>query len=397
MKKDNWIRKRHSVISNILRPFVMVYLRMKYNFKRTKYILPKEGAIILSNHTTALDPFFVGSCFDKNLYYMASKDLFQKRFVGKLIEFLVKPIPKEKSNKSDIKAIRDCIQVSKEKGNICIFPEGNRTFSGKLCNVDYSIVKLIKLLKKPLIICNVIGGYASDPRWSNTRRKGKIEVIIRNSLQYKDYQNMDNDELYSLIIDNLQVDDYALNIPFKGKNKAEYLESILFVCPICHKQHQITTNKDFIECRCCNNKIKYNDNLLLISNNSDFKFKYVYEWYEYQIDFLKNMVVNNEIIFKDKMKMYEPILYKKKKFIGEGELILNESSFIFVDSMKKIVLKFDDIYSVTLLGRKKMNIYYLDKVYQFDYNRRTNLIKYMLMFYIIKNKKENNLNGFIGI
>lgn len=394
--KRKWIKKRHSVISSIVKPFFLFYSKIKYNFKRKKYHLPEDGAVILSNHTTALNPFFIGSCFDKNLYYMASKDLFQKRFVGKVIDFLVKPIHKEKSNKSDIVAIRECIQVSKEKGNICIFPEGNRTFSGKLGNVDYSIVKLVKLLKKPLIICNIVGGYASDPRWSNKRRKGKTDVVIRKNLQYEEYQKMSNDELYSIIIDNLQVDDYSLGICFKGKKKAEYLESILFVCPFCNKQHQIRTNSDFIECQCCGNRVRYNDNLSLTSNNDSFKFRNVYEWYDYQIDVLKKMEVDKEVIFQDRMKMFEPILYKKKRFIGEGQLIMNSSSFVFV-SEKEVILNFDDIYYVTLLGRKKMNIYCLDRVYQFTYNRRTNLIKYMIMFYVIKNRKENIDNGFIGI
>ena len=31
---------------------------------------------------------------------------------------------------------------------ICIFPEGNRTFSGELGYIDYSIVKLIKKINK---------------------------------------------------------------------------------------------------------------------------------------------------------------------------------------------------------------------------------------------------------
>mgnify|MGYP003300227598 CR=1 FL=1 len=44
-----------------------------------------------------------------------------------------------------------------------------------------------------------------------------------------------------------------------------------------------------------------------------------------------------------------------------------------------------------------MNIYYKDVVYQVYNDRRTNLIKYMHVFYIEKNKIGGNTDGFIGI
>lgn len=44
-----------------------------------------------------------------------------------------------------------------------------------------------------------------------------------------------------------------------------------------------------------------------------------------------------------------------------------------------------------------MNIYANGKTYQVYENERTNLIKYMHMFYIIRNRKEGIENGFIGI
>ena len=69
----------------------------------------------------------------------------------------------------------------------------------------------------------------------------------------------------------------------------------------------------------------------------------------------------------------------------------------FVLDKEELTLSFDDINAITLLGRMKMNIYYKDIVYQVYNDRRTNLIKYMHVFYIIKNKERGIENGFIGI
>ena len=66
-------------------------------------------------------------------------------------------------------------------------------------------------------------------------------------------------------------------------------------------------------------------------------------------------------------------------------------------ALEEASVSFDDINAITLLGRKKMNIYYKDVVYQVYNDRRTNLLKYMHVYYIIKNKERGNENGFIGI
>ena len=393
MKKNKWCKFRHKVLYFFLRPVFKILFFFKFNFKYQKNKLPDEGALVLCNHTMAFDPFIVACMYNKPLYFMTSKDLFQNKFVGKLITFLVNPIPKEKSNKGDMSSIKNCLTVAKENGTVCIFPEGNRTFNGKLGNVDYSIVKLVKLLKKPLIICNIKGGYSSDPRWSNKRRKGRLEVSERIKLEYNEYKDLDNDSLYNLILDNLNVNEYSLNIKFKGKKKAEYLESILYICPKCKKLHSLESVDNYIICKECGLNVLYNEDLTL----SGCDFKYLDEWYDFQVDFIKNLEVNEEVIYNDEIEMYEPKMGEKRKFIGKGNMSLYKDYFKFNFNDEELILDFNDIYVVTLLGRMKMNIYYKDKVYQVFNDRRTNLIKYMHMFYIIKNKKEGIEDGFIGI
>ena len=89
----------------------------------------------------------------------------------------------------------------------------------------------------------------------------------------------------------------------------------------------------------------------------------------------------------------------EQAFSEEYESIekLFQSCFIDGNSFEEILFNFDYIYAITLVGKKKMNIYYKDKVYQLFYDDRLNLIKYMHLFYIIKNRKEGIENGFIGI
>ena len=76
---------------------------------------------------------------------------------------------------------------------------------------------------------------------------------------------------------------------------------------------------------------------------------------------------------------------------------LYKNRFVFNLKDKELVFSFSKIDGITLLGKKKMNIYYEGKTYQVYKDRKTNLLKYMHMYYILKNKEEGVEDGFIGI
>lgn len=391
-----WCKKRHYVVTAILRPILKLFFRLKYNCRVSSENLPKQGTIILCNHTMTLDPILVSLKFRQPIYYMTSKHVFQNRFVGKLLKFLVNPIPKEKTNKSDIAAIKTCIKIAKENGNICIFPEGNRTFDGKLCFIDKSIIKLIKHLKQPLIICNIIGGYGSDPRWCNAGRKGKLEIVVRQKYSYDTIKEIDDDTLYNNILSDLTVDDFNLGLKFKGNRRAECLESILHICPICKQEHTLYSQKHQVFCKSCSNKVTYNEDLTLSCQNPNFPFKYVYEWYNFQIETVRNRFFEeNKPIYKDYIRLFKPELNKRKELIGAGNIQIYPDSFKMHLDEKTIILNFDEIDAITLIGNKIMDIYSNNTTYRVIGEHHTNLIKYMNIFYILKNKDKEK--EFVGI
>lgn len=379
-----WVKKRHRVFVTILKPFFKLYLVFKYKFSCDKPISMKEGSIILSNHTTTLDPVMISCLFKQNLYFMASKDIFNHRFIGKFLKFWLNPIAKEKGKKTDLTAIKSCLRVAKENGNIAIFPEGNRTLSGELGNVDFSIVKLIKQLKKPLVICNIEGGYPTDPRWGLTIRKGKIHASIKKIYSYDEIKDMSNEELYELVLSGLRVNDYNYYPNYKGKKLAEHLEKILYICPVCGHMHTISTNKNMIYCSSCKLEVEHLPSLTFKTNREEFSFKNVSDWYKWQIEVIKEKDYNyNEVIYQDEVGLYLSQPFKKKELLSFGIMKIYNDRFTF-DGYDKEFL-FDDIIAVTLVGKKKMNIYVDDTTYQIFNNPKTNLLKYMHLFYVIKN------------
>ncbi len=393
-----WCKKRHKIVTSIIRPIFKMHFKLKYNLNVKVYKEIDYPALILSNHVTSLDPFIVGSYFKQPLYYMASMDLFQHFFLGKLIKFLVNPIPKAKSKKSDLTAIKSCIKVTKENGTICIFPEGNRTVTGKLGNVDKSIAKLAKSLKLPIILFNIHGGYGTEPRWGKNIRKGKMHCEIKKILAYDEYKDLDLDELYDLIVDNLTVDDLNYYSNYKSKKSAMYLERILYICPVCGEFNSLKSHKKEIKCVDCEMVATYNNDLTFSSLNPKFNMRDVSAWYDYQIDVVRGQKYKqDEIIYEDDVKLTMPRLFKSKKKLGNGKFRIFSNSFEIETMKKTFIFEFEHIEAVTYLGKKKMNIYYNGETYQVFNKVNSNFIKYVHMYYVLKNIQDSKENNFIGL
>ena len=393
-----WKKKRHQFVIDFIRPIFKVFFKTKYNCSFDNAVSFPNGALFISNHVTTLDPFMIGILSKEHVYYMANTDLFDHFILGKAIEFLVKPIPKQKGTKSDLQAIRNCLKVANEGSSICVFVEGNRSFTGELCYFDDSISKLVKLLKKPLVICNIEGGFGTDPRFSKSSRKGKMHVGVKKIYSVEEIKEMSNEDIYAAIKEGINVDNFTYYNQYKSNSRAMYLERVLYRCPICGKLNTLKSKKNMICCSNCGLEVNYNEDLTFTSNNENFVFKYVKDWYNYQIEELKKMPIKDEtLLYEEKVTLVNPRKYKTKKKIGKGILRFYGDKLEFKFKDKVLEFKFEEIEEMAILGKKKMNFYTKDKTYQFFGDKRINMIKYLHAFYMIRNKKGGNEDGFMGI
>ena len=169
-KTKKWTTPRHQVIRHVLYPLIVFLIWVLYGFKVTKF-KEENGRqyLILANHQTGFDQFYPSVAFSRPVYYVASEDIFSMGFLSKIIIWLQNPIPIKKQV-TDIRAVMNCMKVAKEGGNIGIFPEGNRTFSGETAYINPAIGGLAKKLGLPIAFFKIEGGYGVHPRWSDVRR-----------------------------------------------------------------------------------------------------------------------------------------------------------------------------------------------------------------------------------
>ena len=198
-KKEKWVKPRHNFIFRILKFIIWFYVKLGYGYKYEKFKIRKgEKYIILSNHQTTLDPVFVAMSFNKMPYFVTSDMLLHIKYASWWLKYCFNIIPKSKG-KSDFGTVKTMLQVLKENGSVGIFPEGNRTFTGSICNIPTAISKFIKSAKVPVVLYNLCGGYGAEPRWSNKKRKGKFYGKIKRVVTVEELQNMSVEEIQQMI------------------------------------------------------------------------------------------------------------------------------------------------------------------------------------------------------
>lgn len=403
-KQKKWIKKRHTIFKKIAYFFMRHYIKKKYGLEVEKFRGEKGKAyLFLSNHQTGFDQFFVDLAYSGPVYSVASEDIFSMGLFSKLLRFFVAPIPFKKSTQ-DVGAVKTCLRVAKEGGSIALFPEGNRTFSGRTGFIAPSVAKLAKAIKLPVAFLKIEGGYGVQPRWSDVVRKGKMRAFVSRVIEVDELTRLTADELYSVIVKELYSDECVSGGEFISDKRAEFLERAIYLCPKCGIS-ELVSNGNEIECKRCGIKARYASDKTLSGVDCEFPFKTVGEWYDYQSEFMRSLRLSEQdgVIFSDGgAELYEVEFYKNKRLL-KRDLTLKAYNDRFELSGTGFTrsLSFDgDVSAVSVLGKNKLNIYYdgNKRVFQIKAGKRFNALKYVNLYYHYKNEKEGNADGeFLGL
>ena len=396
--KEQWCKKRHVWVRNLLAGPVGLLCRMLYGIRVEKC---KDGGerqyLVLMNHQTAFDQFFLGLAFKRPVYYIASEDLFSKGWVSDLIRFLVEPIPIKKQT-TDIRAVMNCMKVAKDGGTIAMAPEGNRTFSGRTGYMNPALASLIKKLRLPVALYRIEGGYGTQPRWSDVIRRGQMRAYVGEVIEPEELAGMTNEQIMERVAKGLYVDEARDDGEYRHKQAAQYLERAMYVCPYCGLS-EFESKGERIRCKKCGRVIRYLPNKRLEGVGFDFPYEFVGPWYDYQCEYINGLdtaSMSDVPLYEECADFLDVEAYKAKTV-----LMKNAPIRLYGDRIECAdrIFVFSEISAVTILGRNKVNIYDGDRIFQLKpRNKRFNALKYVNLFYRYRNLMSEEKNEyFLGL
>lgn len=386
--------KRWWVMSKAVLPG---FFKSKYGYSAERAPVIDGPCLILANHCANLDPWLCGISFKKQMYFVASEHVYRLGFASKILWWTYEPIAKMKGT-TDTLAVMKAIRTLRSGKNVCLFPEGNRTFNGRTGPIFDATGKLVKTSAANLITYKFTGGYFTNPRWGYGIRKGKMHGEAVNVYTKEQLKEMSAEEITNIIRRDLDENAYerqkANPIAYKGKNRAEGMECAVCVCPKCREINVIGSKENSVFCKKCGIKTEYSEYCFF---DDDFVFKTVEDWDLWQDEFLKSLVdekmaanSTEPLFFDEDMVMKTLSADHQETVVGKGTLYqyIDRIEFVYGEEQNKVSVLVSEIPEISLFN--KDNLVYSDvKGTHFEVKGETlkNVRKYSHVCEYIRSKK----------
>ena len=289
MAEDERAYQRQRRAYKVLYPAAKVLMKGLLNY--TFELAPKvEGpCLILSNHVTDFDPVLVGLSFPEHMYYVAGENVMRMGFLSKLATRYGSIIQRIKGT-TDAEAALQILRTLKKGRNVCMFAEGNRTFTGETLPIAPATAKLVRLSRSTLITYRIQGGYLTTPRWSAHRRKGRVFGAAVGVYTPEELKKMSETEISELLKRDLYENAYETQakapVAFRGKALAETLETALYLCPKCRRIDTLHSQGDRF---CCDCGLSMTIDEYGFFQGDDLPFKTPLDWDKWQTGEMANL------------------------------------------------------------------------------------------------------------
>ncbi|WP_236785511.1 lysophospholipid acyltransferase family protein [Anaerococcus ihuae] len=175
-------------IYSILRIIATPLFRIKVH--GVEKIPENEKYIVCANHKSLLDPVFIALALDRQVHFIAKKELFEVPILKNILKFL-KAIPAQRNGK-DLSVLRDSIKLIKSGKILGIFPEGTRVKEIKRENIKDGAGYIALKSKTDILTIEIISSY--KPFF-------KTDLYIKNIVKIEDFKNLKSKDAMEKIMD----------------------------------------------------------------------------------------------------------------------------------------------------------------------------------------------------
>jgi 1-acyl-sn-glycerol-3-phosphate acyltransferase len=214
----------------LVRPLIraLLSLRVRCDVVGQQHVPAAGGALLVANHVTLLDVPLVGAATDRALVWLGTATLAEGRAAGLLDRLGL--VTKRRFD-PDLGAVRALRRWVAHGGAVALFPEGERTWDGRLLPLQPGIGALVRLLGVPVVPVTLRGAYRVWPRWTPKPHRGRVEVRFHAPRTWG--AGADREEIEAELREALAVDPADVGAVQPRGPLAAGLANLLFRCLSC--------------------------------------------------------------------------------------------------------------------------------------------------------------------
>jgi 1-acyl-sn-glycerol-3-phosphate acyltransferase len=218
--------------------------------------LPRRGPLlVISNHPSPWDVSMIPRTLFRQTHNLGTDQLLRVPYFGWMMPHF-SMIPFKKGMK-DPGALAEVERRIRRGGCALIFPEGDRTWTGRSNPIKPGTGRLIKRLGVPVAYVRVRTGHMAWPRWAKYPRSIPLEIEHRALIEYPESATVE--EINADIARYISVDPYEVEVPPRswGTRLAEGLPEFMWACPQCFAQgglELVPGDHDCVHCQTCQSR-----------------------------------------------------------------------------------------------------------------------------------------------
>lgn len=160
-----------------------VLWRIRYRGLDNVRNLPDGALLIVSNHQTYMDPFWICSPLKRKFRFMAWDKAFDWPGIGHVIKFLGS-FPVNTATGRTKTALRESLAALRDGATLMVFPEGVREFSdGKMLEFKTGAARIAVAAGVPVLPVTVRGANRIWPQDYKFPRFRQVEVVFHPVMQ----------------------------------------------------------------------------------------------------------------------------------------------------------------------------------------------------------------------
>lgn len=178
---------RYRIQRFLIKTLVRSYFRIQvHGLER----IPSSGPLILAaNHSSFLDPPFIGLGVTRQVTYLAKEELFSVPLLGWWLKQVGSyPVAR---GKGDARILKTALRLLKEGKMLLIFPEGTRSTDGTIKPLENGLAWLALKAGVPVVPIYTRDTFRLMPRNARFPRPGRVQFHVSEPIEPNVDENAD--------------------------------------------------------------------------------------------------------------------------------------------------------------------------------------------------------------